>query len=336
MDLDQLLGGVPPEALFLGFSMVFGLCVAVWYVLTVEKQRRLQRERLDEVRERLWGQAARNVKQARQALRKTDSDRKMLDKMLMRWLPNPAALQDRLERTGVNISIGDYALICAGIGGLVGVLLILVMGMSLPIGLLGAGGAGLGLPHLWVARKVNKRIDRFNGIFPDALDLMVRALRSGIPIQEAIANAANEVGEPVGGIFRRVQQEMRVGVTLEEAFWRVADSIKAAEFNFLIIAMSIQRETGGNLAETLGNLSNLLRERRQMKLKIKAFSSEARATAMIMGSLPFVLGGVLFLLNPDYMTTMFTDPRGVTMLAVAGGSLGIGIFIIKRMASFEI
>jgi tight adherence protein B len=165
---------------------------------------------------------------------------------------------------------------------------------------------------------------------------MVRALRSGIPIQEAIANASNEVGEPVGGIFRRVQHEMRVGVPLEDAFWRVADSIKVPEFNFLIIAMAIQRETGGNLAETLGNLSTLLRERRQMKLKIKAFSSEAHATAMIMGSLPFVLGGVLFLLNPDYMSTMFTDPRGITMLAVAGGSLSMGIFIIKRMASFEI
>jgi tight adherence protein B len=332
----DILDGIPPEALFLAFSMVFGLCTAVWYVLTVEKKRRKQRERLEEVRERLWGQAARNVKQARQALRKTSADGKMMDKMVMRWLPNPAALQDRLERTGVNISIGDYALICAGLGGIVGVLMILVVGLSMPIGLLAAAGAGIGLPHIWVGRKVNKRVDQFNAIFPDALDLMVRALRSGIPIQEAIANASSEVGEPVGGIFRRVQHEMRIGVPLEDAFWRVAESIKVPEFNFLIIAMSIQRETGGNLAETLGNLSNLLRERRQMKLKIKAFSSEARATAMIMGSLPFVLGGVLFLLNPDYMVTMFTDPRGMTMLAVAGGSLGIGIFIIKRMASFEI
>lgn len=336
MDIAQILGGIAPEALFLAFSMIFGLCVAVWYVLTVEKQRRQQRERLEEVRERLWGQAARNVKQARQALRKSDIERRMVDRMVFRWLPNPAALQDRLERTGVNISVGDYALICAGIAGLVGVLLILVAGLSMPIGLVAGAGAGLGLPHIWVARKVTKRIDRFNAIFPDALDLMVRALRSGIPIQEAVANAANEVGEPVGGLFRRVQQEMRVGVTLEEAFWRVADSIKAAEFNFLIIAMSIQRETGGNLAETLGNLSNLLRDRRQMKLKIKAFSSEARATAMIMGSLPFVLGGVLFLLNPDYMSTMFSDPRGLMMLAGAAASLTFGIFIMKRMASFEI
>ncbi len=332
----DIFDGVPPEALFLAFAMVFGLCVAVWYVLTVEKKRRLQRERLDEVRERLWGQAARNVKQARQALRKSDADKKMTDKMVMRWLPNPAALQDRLERTGVNISIGDYALICAGIAGIVAMVLIVVVGLSLPIGLLAAATAGLGLPHIWVGRKVTKRVDQFNAIFPDALDLMVRALRSGIPIQEAIANASNEIGEPVGGIFRRVQHEMRIGVPLEEAFWRVAESIKVPEFNFLIIAMSIQRETGGNLAVTLCNLSTLLRERRQMKLKIRAFSSEARATAMIMGSLPFVLGLVLFLLNPDYMSTMFTDPRGMTMLGIAGASMSMGIFIIKRMASFEI
>lgn len=331
----ELPDNIAPEALFLAFAMVFGLVTAVWYVLTVEKKRRLQRERLEEVRERLWGQAARNVKQARQALRKS-TDSKMSDKMVMRWLPNPAALQDRLERTGVNISVGDYALICGGIAGLVAVVLIFLVGLAMPIGLLAAGVAGMGLPHIWVGRKVNKRIDQFNAIFPDALDLMVRALRSGIPIQEAIANASNEIGEPVGGIFRRVQHEMRVGVPLEDAFWRVAESIKVPEFNFLIIAMSIQRETGGNLAETLGNLSTLLRDRRQMKLKIKAFSSEARATALIMGSLPFVLGLVLFLLNPDYMSTMFSDPRGLTMLAGAGGSMSIGIFIIKRMASFEI
>jgi tight adherence protein B len=336
MDLEQILEGVRPEALFLGAAMVFGLCVAIWYVLTVEKERRRQRERLEEVRERLWGQAARNVKQARQALRKSSAESKMTDKMVMRWLPNPAALQDRLERTGVNISVGDYALICGGLGGIVAVALLLLVGVSLPIGLLAGAGAGLGLPHIWVGRKVTKRVDRFNAVFPDSLDLMVRALRSGIPIQEAIANAAQEIPDPVGGIYRRVQHEMRVGVPLEDAFWRVADSIKVPEFNFLIIAMSIQRETGGNLAETLGNLSNLLRDRRQMKLKIKAFSSEARTTAIIMGSLPFVLGGVLFLLNPEYMTVMFTDPRGLTMLAVAGGSLGMGIFIIKRMASFEI
>ena len=332
----DMFEGVPPHALALAFLMVVGLCTAVWYVLTVEKKRRLQRERLEEVRERLWGQAARNVKQARQALRKSDADKKMTDKMVMRWLPNPAALQDRLERTGVNISVGDYALICAGLGGIVALLLIVIVDLALPIGLLAAAAAGLGLPHIWVGRKVNKRVDKFNAIFPDALDLMVRALRSGIPIQEAIANAANEMGDPVGIIFRRVQQEMRVGVPLEDAFWRVAETIKVAEFNFLIIAMSIQRETGGNLAETLGNLSNLLRDRRQMKLKIKAFSSEARATALIMGSLPFVLGLVLFLLNPDYMSTMFSDPRGLTMLGIAGCSMSLGIFIIKRMASFEI
>src|SRR5688500_1371596 len=102
--MDEILGGIPLEALFLGLTMIVGLCTAVWYVLTVEKKRRMQRERLEEVRERLWGQAARNVKQARQALRKSSGDGKIMDKMVMRWLPNPAALQDRLERTGVNIS----------------------------------------------------------------------------------------------------------------------------------------------------------------------------------------------------------------------------------------
>jgi tight adherence protein B len=173
-------------------------------------------------------------------------------------------------------------------------------------------------------------------MFPESLDLIVRALRSGIPIQEAIATVGREMGDPVGPLFTQVTHEVRLGGTVEDAFWNAAESIHAPEFNFLIVSMSIQRETGGNLGETLANLSKLLRDRRQMKLKIRAFSSEARTTAIIMSGLPFVVGTMIFLLNPEYMSLLFTDPRGMMMLMVAFGMLGLGIFVMKRMANFEI
>ena len=170
------------------------------------------------------------------------------------------------------------------------------------------GGAlviGIGLPNLWISRKAKKRAAQFNLLFPEAIDLIVRALRAGLPVQEAIANVARDIKEPVGGIFRRAQQEMQLGAPIEAALWRVARTVQTDEFNFLIVAMSIQRDTGGNLAETLANLSSLLRARQQLRLKIRAFTSEARATMLIMTGLPFLVGGGLFLISPNYIGPLF-------------------------------
>jgi tight adherence protein B len=234
------------------------------------------------------------------------------------------------------MTVGDYVLACIGVGALLAAALHFVIGLSLPMALFGGASLGLGIPHLVVGFLGRRRIDRFNAVFPDAIDLIVRALRSGIPIQEAIATVGREISDPVGPLFTQVMNEVKLGGAVEDAFWNVADSIRAPEFNFLIISMAIQRETGGNLGETLANLGKLLRERRQMKLKIRAFSSEARMTAMIMSGLPFVIGGMIYLLNPEYMSLLFTDPRGVMMLMIAGGMMATGIFVMKRMATFDI
>ena len=181
-----------------------------------------------------------------------------------------------------------------------------------------------------------RRIKAFLNLFPDAIDLMVRALRSGLPISEAILGAAQEIGDPVGAEFSSVESGLRMGRDLDALLWDIAKRIDAPELRFFIIALSVQRETGGNLAETLANLSDLLRRRKMMAQKVRAMSSEARASTMILGSLPFVVTGILLLTSPSYIRTLFTDPRGIMLLALAMGMLCTGIGIMVKMAKFEI
>ena len=165
---------------------------------------------------------------------------------------------------------------------------------------------------------------------------MCRGLRSGLPVTESIAAVGREMPEPVGIEFHRIADGVRMGKSLESAMWEVASRIDVPEYRFLIIAMAIQKETGGNLAETLGNLADLIRRRRQLRLKIKAMSAEARASAMIIGSLPFIMFTLLMLVNSAYMMTLFQSLRGEIMLGVAVSWMGIGWATMTKMIHFEI
>jgi tight adherence protein B len=165
---------------------------------------------------------------------------------------------------------------------------------------------------------------------------MVRALRSGVPISDAIINAGQEIEDPVGVELRTIESGMRLGRELDELLWDIAKRIDVPEFRFFIIALSVQRETGGNLAETLSNLSDVLRKRRTMRAKARAMASEARASTAILGSLPVVVSMLLLLTSPGYIMILFTDVRGLFMLGVAAGMLGTGVIIMNKMAKFQI
>lgn len=334
--LEEFFGTTDLTVLLAIVTLAFGLFCAIYFGLFVGREERRARDRLDLMSRRMRGMDSRQAEQARARLRKVevDSHHPVLDLLLKRFLPNRDELRARLARTGHKWTVGNYVLICLIIAGSSAAIFYFI-GLG-PGALIGGLVLGAGIPHLIVGRMGQRRINRFNAMFPDALDLIVRALRSGIPIQEAVATVGREMQEPVGPLFARVTNEVRLGGSIEEAFWNAADSIRAAEFNFLIITMSIQRETGGNLGETLANLSKLLRDRRQMKLKIRAFSAEARAGAVIVGALPFVVCGAILAVSPGYMMPIFTDPRGVVMLAIGGCMMATGLFIMKRMATFEI
>jgi len=195
---------------------------------------------------------------------------------------------------------------------------------------------GIGGPHFIIGKMIKRRINKFNSNFPDAIELMVRGLRSGLPITETLGIVAGEIGGPVGLEFRAVADKMKIGRTMEVALQETADRLGTAEFQFFVITLAIQRETGGNLAETLSNLADVLRKRAQMKLKIRAMSSESKASAYIIGCLPFVVFTLVWFINPTYMGNFFVDER--LMVAGLGGMvwMGIGAFIMSKMINFEI
>jgi tight adherence protein B len=250
-------------------------------------------------------------------------------------IPKPALLRQRLEQTGKDISLGKYAMICVGVMALVTIGLSAKGApfiLSLMLGLF----FGIGGPHFVIGRLIKRRINKFNTNFPDAIELMVRGLRSGLPITETLGIVAGEITGPVGVEFRIVSDKMKIGRTMEAALQETADRLGTPEFQFFVITLAIQRETGGNLAETLSNLADVLRKRAQMKLKIRAMSSESKASAYIVGSLPFVVFGLVYMINPSYMGKFFTDER--LMVAGVGGMIwmGIGGAIMAKMVNFEI
>ncbi len=195
---------------------------------------------------------------------------------------------------------------------------------------------GFGLPHMVVNFFIKRRTTQFNVKFADAIDLLVRGLRSGLPVTETLAVVAQEVPGPVGEEFKGVVERIKIGRTMEDSLQETADRLGIPEFNFFCITLAIQRETGGNLAETLSNLGDVLRKRTQMKLKIKAMSSESKASAYIVGSLPFIVFGLIWWINPEYVAGFFSEDR--LIVAGLGGMLwmSIGVFIMAKMVSFEI
>jgi len=250
-------------------------------------------------------------------------------------IPKPALLRKRLEMTGKDITLGKYATICLIIG-LVVASALMLRGAPLLLSLLLGMFFGIGGPHFFIGKLILRRIKKFNSNFPDAIELMVRGLRSGLPITETLGIVAGEISGPVGLEFRMVADKMKIGRTMEAALQETADRLGTAEFQFFVITLAIQRETGGNLAETLSNLADVLRKRAQMKLKIRAMSSESKASAYIVGSLPFVVFTLVWFINPKYMQGFFVDER--LMVAGLGGLIwmGIGGFIMAKMVNFEI
>ena len=250
-------------------------------------------------------------------------------------IPKPALLRKRLEMTGKDITLAKYLLTCIGIAAFICFGLML-RGAPFLLSLLVGLFFGIGGPHFAVSWMIKRRVNKFNSNFPDAIDLMVRGLRSGLPITETLGVVAGEITGPVGVEFRMVADKMKIGRTMEAALQDTADRLGTAEFQFFVITLAIQRETGGNLAETLSNLSDVLRKRAQMKLKIRAMSSESKASAYIVGSLPFVVFTLVWLINPKYMQNFFVDER--LMVAGLGGLIwmSIGAFIMAKMVNFEI
>jgi tight adherence protein B len=266
----------------------------------------------------------------------TTGNMRRLDAVAHRILPRPQALRERLLRTGKKIGLGQYALACIAAALAESVIRPIFLPVSPVAAVLIAIVFGLGAPHVVISHLIKRRMKRFVAQFPDAIDLIVRGLKSGLPTTESIRIVGEEFGDPVGTEFQRIFDQVRFGQTLDEALWDTAKRLDTPEFRFFCISLSVQRETGGNLSETLENLSDVLRKRRQMQLKIRAMSSEAKASTIILGSLPFIMFMLLYLVNGSYVMQLITDPRGMILTGVGLCSLGVGVFIMIRMAKFPI
>jgi tight adherence protein B len=324
---------------FGGSLLIVGLVAVLWFTLFQEDERRLRRrvERLQAgPRHGRGGSGDPAVPVESVRRNKRDSSIASLDRLMKRLMPNVGILRLRLERSGWRLKMGDFLLICLGLGILTTVGMAIAFSFSFLINI-GLGIAlGVGLPNLVLQRRIARRVKKFTILLPEALDLIVRGIRSGLPATEALKTIAEEIQDPVGTEFRQVTDQMKIGVAMDEAMWGAAKRLAIPEFNFLVISLSIQQETGGNLAEILEKLSDMVRRREQMRLKVKAMSSEARASAMIIGALPFVMAGVISFVNPGYMSTLFTDPRGWVMMGMGFSSLAVGLGVMAKMIKFDI
>src|SRR5260370_241851 len=281
--------GIPVDletsiALACAASLALILCLVVYAVSDGASGRRFKR-RLARVRDRAKGVVSVEAALTR-SLARQQSATPRIDRIARQWLPRRDMLAHRLARTGRRISVGQYSMTTVGLA----VLVAITFAWTTPIGVVASLLVGLligtALPHMLVGRMGKRRIAAFVRLFPEAIDLMVRALRSGLPISEAIIGAGREIGDPVGDELGRVEAGMRMGRDLEVLLWDIANRIEVPEFRFFIIALSVQRETGGNLAETLANLADLLRRRRQMPAKVRARSSVTRAASRILAAPP--------------------------------------------------
>jgi tight adherence protein B len=244
-------------------------------------------------------------------------------------------LRLRLAQTGKSWTMKQYLTASGSIGAVIFALLS-IKGAPFYLALFGGLLIGAGIPHMVVGFLMKSRVKKFTTNFPDAIELLVRGLKSGLPVGETLTMIAKEIPGPVGDEFKMVTEKIRIGKTMEDALQETADRLGTPEFQFFVITLAIQRETGGNLAETLANLADVLRKRAQMKLKIRAMSSESKASAYIVGSLPFFVFGMVWSVNPNYLAGFFSEPRLIIAGLVGMVWMSIGAGIMAKMVNFEI
>jgi tight adherence protein B len=283
--------------------------------------KRIARDRLQE--------ASKRRKTIQNSLKEIEEKQKVRSKHTAK-----PSMRRRMEQAGLNITQKQFLLISIASGLLFGLIGLIVQ--SSPFVALGlAVMGGLGLPR-WVVNYLrNKRQKKFIAEFPNAVDLIVRGVKSGLPLNDTLRMIASEAAEPVRSEFQKIVEAQQMGMTITEAVERLYQNIPLAETNFFSIVITIQSQAGGNLSEALGNLSRVLRDRKKMKQKIQAMSMEAKASGGIIGSLPIIVGLLVYFTTPDYIALLFTDPTGNIILVASAVWMSLGIFVMKQMINFD-
>ena len=249
-----------------------------------------------------------------------------------------------IDRAGVSLSVRGFYIISAA-SAVIGTGLYFVLGfhaiswisiIPVPMIIVVPLVMGLGFPRYVLNHMAKKRQTKFTQHFADAIDVIVRGIKSGLPVGECLNIIARESPEPVCSEFKLLVEGQKLGMTLKQALERSCRHMPTADMKFFAIVLNLQQQTGGNLAETLAGLSDVLRQRKKMADKVKAMSSEARMTATIIGSMPFLISLMIYLINPGYISLLWTDHTGQKIFYGGLTWMGIGVFLMKQMISFEI
>lgn len=245
------------------------------------------------------------------------------------------SLAARMRQAGLSWTKSTYYAVCAGAGLASFTVAVLFMELSALVALGFGIAGGLLLPHFYVNFKRNRRFKQFTEEFANAMDIIVRGLKAGLPLADCMKIIAAEAQEPVRGEFRAVIEDQAMGMPVDEAVQRMPVRMPVAEASFFAIVITIQSRTGGSLSEALGNLSKVLRERKKMRAKIVAMSSEAKSSAGIIGALPVFVTGAIYFTTPDYIALLFTTSAGNIILAVSGFWMLMGILVMRKMINFD-
>ena len=329
-DLANLPAGVAVFVLLLLVLLgVFGWAL---YTLLHGQQARL-RKRVGQV----VGTAPKGAKPARagQAIRRRNLQTRLKQIDQSRAKAGRSALRETLMQAGLRVEVSHYLAANAALA-VLGALLYAVTPLPKWGMVLAAPIVGLGLPKLVVGIIAKRRLKKFTAAFADALDVIIRGIRTGLPLGECINIIGREMGDPLGAEFRLITEGQKLGLTLQEVLVRAVERMPTAELKFFAIVLTIQAQTGGNLAETLAKLSEVLRARKRMRDKIQAYASEAKASAMIIGSLPIIVATLLAVVAPEYIGLLFTTSGGQVLVAIGLSVMGAGIMVMRQMINFDI
>ncbi|MBI1338850.1 pilus assembly protein [bacterium] len=244
------------------------------------------------------------------------------------------SIEDRIRQAGLNIPVSTFW-IASGVSAVVAAGVAWYVSGYWLLAVLATIVAGLGLPRWVLGALIGARQKKFMMQFADALDIIVRGVKSGLPLTECLRIIARESSEPLKNEFERVCDGLAMGQSIDQALDRLYQRTPIQEVNFFNIVMAIQQKAGGNLSEALGNLATVLRGRKLLREKIKALSAEAKASALIIGSLPIIVMLLVYLTTPDYIMSLFTDPTGHFILLIATVMMGLGIYIMRTMINFD-
>lgn len=246
-----------------------------------------------------------------------------------------ASLNMRFQQAGIKISKPMFFILCAACAAVFGLLgFIIKVPLLVVAGLVFLGGVGIPLFILGFLKK--RRIKAFTNELPDAIDIIVRGIKAGLPLNDGMRMVAAESKEPLASEFRGIVETQQLGLPMAEAVQKIHQNIPIPETSFFATVIAIQQSSGGSLSEALGNLSKILRERKKMRAKVKAISSEAKASAGIIGSLPVFVGGIVYLISPDYIGLLFKTSTGHIVLAAGALLMFTGVMVMRNMINFDI